>query len=214
MLWQILEVSKVWLHASKNGDALFLSWHLDTVSRFMLPAKPICPCGMQQRGEKLLELGDLLGRRTGMRNSDKKEGQEMGKGFIRHESCMSNAVWRSLWYIPVPHHSLNEVNKPNQLCSLYLTCQTCSSVQEDQDWGGYHQQHNTCVGQHPGTTLSVSFPGPSALASITSQQKVCSKILRKDSTALHLNDTTSLNVQELNLPLVSLQSKPNPGHPG
>lgn len=154
---------------------------------------PSAPVGFNQEGEKILGLGDLLGRRTGMRNSDKKEGQEMGKDFIRHASCMSNAVWRSLWWIPAPHHSLNEVSKLNQLCSLYLTCQTCSSGQEDQDGGGPHQQDNTCGGQHPGTTLSVSFPGPSALASISSQQKVCFKILRKDSTALHLNEHCILN---------------------
>lgn len=72
--------------------------------------------------------------------------------------------------IPVPHHSLNEVNKLNQLCSLYLKCQNCSCGQEDQDWGGPHQQDNTCVGQHPGSTLSVPFSGPTALADITSQQ--------------------------------------------
>lgn len=41
------KLSKVWLRASKNGDALYLCLQLytSTISRLSLPAKPICPCG-------------------------------------------------------------------------------------------------------------------------------------------------------------------------
>lgn len=168
MLWQILKWAKSGFMHQKMVMLYSSAGSLKPFPDLCCLKSPSAPVGCNQQGQKWLGLGHLLGRRTGMRNSDKKEGQEMGKGFIRHASCVSNAVWRSLWCIPVPHHSLNEVNKPNQLCSLYLTCQTCSCGQEDQDWGGPHQQDNTCVGQHPGTTLSVTFPGPSALASLTS----------------------------------------------
>lgn len=165
MLWQILKWAKSGFMHQKMVMLYSSAGSLKPFPDLCCLHSPSAPVGYNQQGQKWLGLGHLLGRRTGMRNSDKKEGQELGKGFIRHASCVSNAVWRSLWCIPVPHHSLNEVNKPNQLCSLYLTCQTCSCGQEDQAWDGPHQQDNTCVGQHPGTTLSVLFPVPSELTS-------------------------------------------------
>lgn len=165
MLWQILKWAKSGFMHQKMVMLYSSAGSLKPFPDLCCLHSPSAPVGYNQQGQKWLGLGHLLGRRTGMRNSDKKEGQELGKDFIRHASCVSNAVWRSLRCIPVPHHSLNEVNKPNQLCSLYLTCQTCSCGQEDQVWGGPHQQDNTCVGQHPGTTLSVLFPVPSALTS-------------------------------------------------
>lgn len=63
------EVSKVWLHASKNGDALLLSWQLETISRFMLPAQPICPCGIQPTRSKVTGVGSF----TWEKNRDEKQ---------------------------------------------------------------------------------------------------------------------------------------------
>lgn len=161
MLWQILKWAKSGFMHQK-----MVMLYSSTGSLILFPdlcclQSPSAPVGCHQEGEKWLGLGDLLGRRTGIKDSDKKEGQEMGKGFIRHASWVSNAVWRSLWFIPAPDHSLNEVNKPNQLCSLHLTCQTCSSGQEDQDWGWSSpaRQHlcGTAFWYHPVSVLFQSF---------------------------------------------------------
>lgn len=174
MLWQILNWAKSGFVHQK-----MVMLYTSACSFIPVPSpgfrclrSPSAPVGRDQRGEKCL--GRLLGRRVGVRNSDEKGGQEMGKGFIRHASCVSSAVWRSLWFIPVSdNHSLNQDNQPNRLSSPYHTCQTCSCGQEDQGWGASHQQDNTWMGwiEHPGTTLSVPLPGPPALASTTSYQK-------------------------------------------
>lgn len=126
---------KSWIEQSlascikKNSDAFCfcLQLYTSTISRLLLPAKHICPVGRDQRGGKWLGVGHLFGRRVGVRNSDGKGGQEMGKGFIRQVSCVSGAVWRSLWCIPDPdHRNQNQDNQLHRLSLPYHTCQTCS----------------------------------------------------------------------------------------
>lgn len=140
------------------------------LAAFCCLQSPSAPVGRDQWREKRLGSGCFTGRRVGMRNSD-ENGKKWEKGFTRHASCVSGAVWRSLWGIPVPdHHSLHQDNKPNRLSLPYHMCQTCFCSKEDQGWGAPHQQDNSWIRQieHPGTTLSVPFPGLCVLASTTS----------------------------------------------
>lgn len=163
MLWHILKWAKSGFVHQKMVMLYFSAGSLIPFPDLCCLQSPSAPVGCNQEGEKWLGLGDLLGRRTGMRSSDKKEGQEMGKVFIRHASCVSNAVWRSLWCIPVLHHSLNDVNKPNQLCLLHLTCQTCSwSGGPGLGWSSPAKQHpcGTAPCQHPFQVLLDWHPSP------------------------------------------------------
>lgn len=59
------ELSKVWLCASKNGDALYLSLQLCTISRLLLPTKPVCPCGKGPKKGKVTKVGLFIWEKSG-----------------------------------------------------------------------------------------------------------------------------------------------------
>jgi len=61
------ELSKVWLRAPKNGDALYccLQLYTSTIPRLLLPAKPTCPCGKHPMRGKVTWGGSFIWEKCG-----------------------------------------------------------------------------------------------------------------------------------------------------